>query len=83
MTDCPQLERPALSVVSVRVSRDLKERMRRVQEDWASYLRRVIERRIREEEMLEASRRIDEIRSKTRKGTYHAAKSIRKDRDRM
>lgn len=71
-----------MSVVSVRVSRDLKEKMSRIQEDWASYLRRMIERRINEQDMVEASRTIDAIRSKTRRGTYNAAKSVREDRDR-
>lgn len=71
-----------MSVISVRVPKSLKERMGRVQEDWANYVRRMIERRIKEHEMLEASRTIDEIRSKTTKGVYDAAKSIREDRDR-
>jgi len=71
-----------LSVVSVRVPRELKEKMSRIQEDWASYLRRMIERRIKEQEMLQASRTIDDIRSRSRKGAYEAAKSIRMDRDR-
>jgi len=70
-----------MSVVSVRVPRDLKEKMSRVQEDWASYLRRMIERRIKEQEMLQASKTIDDIRSRTRKGAYDAAKSTRMDRD--
>jgi hypothetical protein len=72
-----------LSVVSVRVPKDLKEKMSIVQEDWSSYLRRMIERRIRAQEMLEASMRIDEIRSKTKSGAYNAAGAVRKDRDRM
>jgi len=71
-----------LSVVSVRVPRDLKEKMSRIQEDWASYLRRMIERRIKEQEMLQASKTIDGIRSKTREGAYDAARSVREDRDR-
>lgn len=70
-----------MSVVSVRVPKELKEKMSRVQEDWANYLRRMIERRVREQEMFEASRRVDEIRSKTTRGTYHAAESVREDRD--
>jgi len=76
-------DRSLLSVVSVRVSKEFKEKMGKVHEDWASYLRRMIERRIREQETLEASKRIDQIRSKTRRGKFDAAKSIRKDRDRM
>jgi len=70
-----------MSVVSVRVPKELKEKMSRVQEDWANYLRRMIERRVREQEMFEASRRVDEIRSKTTRGRYHAAESVREDRD--
>jgi hypothetical protein len=67
-------------VVSVRVPKELKEKMSRVQEDWASYPRLMIERRVKEQEMLEASRRVYEIRSKTTRGTYHAAESVREDR---
>lgn len=71
----------ALPVISVRVPRDLKEKMSRTDEDWAEYIRHMIERRILESEMLNASRRIDEIRSKTRKGSYQAARTVRKDRE--
>ena len=71
-----------MSVVSVRVPKELKEKMSRVQEDWASYLRRMIEHRIHQHEIFEASRRIDEIRSKTTRGTYRAAESVREARDR-
>ena len=37
----------------------------------------IIERRVREQEMFEASMRVDEIRSKTTRGTYRAAESVR------
>ena len=63
--------------------KDLKQKMSRLQVNWADYIRQMIERRIREHEVLEASRKIDEIRAKTREGAYHAAKSVREDRDRM
>lgn len=72
-----------MSVISVRVPKDLKQKMSRLQVNWADYIRQMIERRIREHEVLEASRKIDEIRAKTREGAYHAAKSVREDRDRM
>jgi len=65
------------------VPKDLKQKMSRLQVNWADYIRQMIERRIREHEVLEASRKIDEIRAKTREGAYHAAKSVREDRDRM
>jgi hypothetical protein len=68
-------------VVIVRVPKELKEKMSRVQEDWANYLRSMIEPRVKEQEMFEASRRVDEIRSKTTRDTHHAAESVSEDRD--
>ena len=70
-----------MPVVSVRVSRELKEKMDRLDQDWASYLRRMIERKTREHEISEASRVIDRIRLRTREGEYDSARSIRMDRD--
>jgi flagellar biosynthesis regulator FlbT len=55
--------------------------MSKVRENWADYIQRMIERRIKEHEILEASRRIDEIRSKTRMNVYHATNTIREDRN--
>lgn len=72
----------AMSVVSVRISKELKGRMSKLQEDWPSYLRRMIEHRIRQHERIEASKVIDSIRAKTEKGRYNAARTIREDRDR-
>ncbi len=60
----------------------MKDRMNGLQEDWASYLRRMIEHRIRQHERMEASRIIDSIRAKTTKGRYTSARTIREDRDR-
>jgi len=45
--------------------------------------RPLVRRRVNQEQTLEASRKMDRIRSKTREGAYHAAKSVREDRDRM
>ncbi len=72
-----------MSVISVRVPKELRDRMARVREDWSSYIRSMIERRIKEHEMFEASRKIDEIRSKTKRGVYKAAESIREDRGQL
>jgi predicted DNA-binding protein len=70
-----------MPVVSVRVSRELKEKMDRLDQDWASYLRRMIERKTREHEVSEASQVIDRIRLRTEEGKYDSARSIRMDRD--
>ena len=71
-----------MSVVSVRIPKEMKDRMNKLQEDWASYLRRMIEHRIRQHERMEASKIIDNIRAKTKEGRYSAARTIREDRDR-
>jgi predicted DNA-binding protein len=71
-----------MSVVSVRIPKELKDRMNRLQEDWPGYLRRMIEHKIKQHERMEASKIIDGIRAKTKKGRYNAARTIREDRDR-
>ena len=71
-----------MSMVSVRIPKELKERMNRLQEDWPEYLRRMIEYRIKQHERMEASKDIDSIRAKTKEGRYNAARTIREDRDR-
>ncbi|MHA1581913.1 MAG: type II toxin-antitoxin system VapB family antitoxin [Candidatus Baldrarchaeia archaeon] len=70
-----------MNVVSIRIPKKLKEEMKKVNVNWSKYLRSVIEEKIRQIKMEEASRKIDEIRNKTAMGVFNAAKSIREDRD--
>ena len=70
-----------MSIVSVRIPEDVKQKMNRIQEDWPEFIRQAIVRRIEEHEKMEAARRIDEVRSRTVLGSYSAAQSIREDRD--
>ncbi|MHA1596079.1 MAG: type II toxin-antitoxin system VapB family antitoxin [Candidatus Asgardarchaeia archaeon] len=70
-----------MSVVSIRVPKKLKEEMKKVNINWSKYLRSIIEEKIRQIRMEEASRKIDEIRNKTIMGVFNAARSIREDRD--
>lgn len=70
-----------MSVISVRVPKKLKDQMNRVEEDWPHYIRNMIEQRIKRHEILEASKIIDQIRSKTKDGAYNASKTIREDRE--
>ena len=70
-----------MSIVSVRIPEDVKQKMNRIQEDWPEFIRQAIVRRIEEHEKMEAARRIDEIRSRTVLGSFSAAQSIREDRD--
>jgi hypothetical protein len=70
-----------MPVVSVRVSKDMKRRMEETDEDWADYIREMIDRRTRQREISEASEKIDDIRMRTEKGAFDAARSVREDRD--
>jgi hypothetical protein len=71
-----------MSVISVRVPKKLKDQMSRMEEDWPRYIRQMIEEKIKRHEMVEASKIIDQIRSKTKRGVYNASKMIREDRER-
>jgi len=68
-------------VISFRVPKEIKEEMDKIKINWSDYLREMIKKKIKEVKRLEAARKIDEIRKKTKKGVFDAAKSVRKDRD--
>lgn len=68
-------------MVSVRVPSKLKDEMRRLRIDWAEFLRRAIEERVREERMKEACQAIDDIRSKTVGVKFDSVRVIREARD--
>ena len=53
--------------VSVKVPKELREQMRRVNIDWSEYLREAIRAKIREELAREAAKKLDEIRQRARK----------------
>jgi hypothetical protein len=67
-----------MSVVSVRVPKELKEKMSRVKEDWASHTRHMIE-------VGSTSARCSKPRGESTRysmrGRYHAAESVSEDRD--
>jgi len=67
--------------ISVRIPREIKERMKEIDVDWADYLRAAIEIKLKEAKRKEASRSIDTIRNKTKHGTFDSVKAIRADRD--
>ncbi len=68
-------------MMTVRVDEDLKERMRRYPKvNWSEYIRESLEHKIREEEMKEAVKAMDELAEKTT-GKWSGAEEIRKWRD--
>ncbi len=72
-----------MATISVRVPKELKEEMKKVNVDWPGFIRSMVEQKIRQVKRESASKRIDEIRSKTVKGVFKAAESIREDRDKL
>jgi hypothetical protein len=73
--------RSPVEVVSVRIPKELKEEMSKLDLDWADYLRAVIEEKVKTERMRQASRVMDELREKTKAVRYDSVKVIREARD--
>jgi hypothetical protein len=70
-----------MEVVSVRIPKELKEEMTKLDFDWAGYLRGVIEEKVKTERMRRASMVMDELREKTKGVKFDSAKMIREARD--
>lgn len=70
-----------LEVVSIRVPKELKEEMRRLDVNWAEYLRSSIEERVRLERIKRACREMDEVREKTVGVKFDSVKVIREARE--
>ncbi len=69
------------SNLSVRISKETKEQMKKIEIDWSQYIRDTIKQKIKNEKRRQAAHSMDEIRTKTKYGSFDAAGSIRKDRD--
>ena len=67
-------------VVSIRVPKELKEKMRKYRIDWSREIREFIEERIRTLELLELLESIEE-RAKRRRTRVDSAKLIREARE--
>jgi len=70
-----------MEVISIRVSKELKEEMRRLDLDWANYLRDVIEQKIKQEKIRQACQRMDEMRKKTVGVKFDSVKVVREARN--
>jgi hypothetical protein len=68
-------------VYSIRIAKDLKEQMGKLDVDWQDYLRAVIEEKVRAERMRRASAAMDELREKTRAVKFDSVNVIREARD--
>jgi predicted transcriptional regulator len=70
-----------VEVVSIRVPKDLKKDMSKVDLDWADYLRQAIEEKVKLEKMKQASGIMDELREKTKGVKFDSVKVIRDTRN--
>ena len=70
-----------MEIVSVRIPKELKEEMRRLDVDWADYIRKAVEAKIREEKIRTACKVMDEIRAKTVGIKFDSVKVIREARE--
>lgn len=70
-----------MEVVSIRVPKELREEMRRLDVNWAEYLRSSIEERVKRERVKRACREMDEVRDKTVGVKFDSVKVIREARE--
>jgi len=71
------------SAVTVKVSDELKEKMKRVRVNWSEYIRQAIQRKIEEQKVKAASVKIDEVRKRVKPvSTDELVSWIREDRER-
>jgi len=72
-----------LVTFSIKLPKELRERMREVNINWAEYLREVIRARIAEEERKKASKELDIIRVRAKQvSTDEIVSWLREDRSR-
>jgi len=67
-------------VISIRVSREIKIKMKKIPINWSDEIRKFIEKKIREYELLELLNKIEK-NAKNRVVKYDSSKFIREDRE--
>jgi len=70
-----------MEVISIRVPKELKEEMRRLDINWAEYIRNLIEEKVQLEKIRRACQNIDKIRQKTVGVKFDSVSAIREARD--
>ena len=50
------------NVITVKVPKELKEKMKKIKVNWSEYIRECVQKKIDEQKMKEASAKLDEIR---------------------
>jgi hypothetical protein len=71
-----------VSAVTVKVSGDLKEKMKRVKVNWSEFIRECIQRKVEEQRVKAASSKLDEVRKRAKPvSTDELVSWIREDRE--
>jgi len=72
-----------VSVITVKVSNELKEKMKQVKVNWSQYIRDAIQKKVDEQRLKTASAKIDEVRMRAKPvPTNELVSWIREDRER-
>ena len=70
------------NIITVKVPGELKKKMKRVKVNWSQYIRDCIQNKIDQQDMIEASTKLDEIRKRTQPtSTAKIVSWIREDRE--
>jgi conjugal transfer/entry exclusion protein len=71
------------NVITVKVSSELKKKMKQVDVNWSEYIRECVQKKIDEQKQRAASKKLDEIRKRTKTtSTQEIVSWIREDRER-
>ncbi|MGQ9469709.1 MAG: type II toxin-antitoxin system VapB family antitoxin [Nitrososphaerales archaeon] len=71
------------SVITVKIPKELKERMKEVDVNWSEYIRSTIIKKVEEHELRNASEKLDKIRAKAKPvPTSELISWIKEDRSR-
>jgi len=54
------------SVITIKVPKELKDKMKRIKMNWSEYVRWAISQKIEEQELREASEKLDQIRARAK-----------------
>ena len=72
-----------VNVVTVKVSADLKKKMKQVKVNWSEYIRSAVQKKIEEQRLKEASVKLDEVRMRSKQvSTQELVSWIREGRER-
>ena len=78
----PEIYMENPNVITIKVPGELKKKMKRVKINWSQYIRDCVQNKIEQQDMIEASAKLDEIRKRTKPtSTAEIVSWIREDRE--